>query len=340
MTADAGKAPADRLNYRHCFDGLFRIVREEGVGQLFRGLGPNLVRAVLMNASQLVSYDWFKQELMTRGGMQDGLLLHSAASLGAGTVATSTCSVSVDRASRPDSVPRLTCALVDPDSHLLPCRRRPLARYELCRCRSRAYHRLQPAVCPGSSVEADHAPTVSLHSTAQGPITVLTQSLKAEGPGFLFRGWTPAWMRLAPNTVLMYVPLPLMKDSISFSADGPLFFFLSASSSSSSSGASSTKPAALFEDHRVHQPPTSPDPLLSALLLAPGALFGHRLAFQPHACFISARAVHLISPVNPFARASAGPTHLDPAGFDRLYDPSCPPSPSCSSFSLAFARLA
>lgn len=91
MTADAGKAPADRLNYNHCFDGLFRIVREEGVSQLFRGLGPNLVRAVLMNASQLVSYDWFKQELMTRGGMQDGLLLHSAASLGAGTVATSAC---------------------------------------------------------------------------------------------------------------------------------------------------------------------------------------------------------------------------------------------------------
>lgn len=44
MTADAGKAPADRMNYKHCFDGLFRIVKEEGVSQLFRGLGPNLVR--------------------------------------------------------------------------------------------------------------------------------------------------------------------------------------------------------------------------------------------------------------------------------------------------------
>lgn len=42
-----------------------------------------------MNASQLVSYDWFKDQLMTVGGMKDGLLLHSAASLGAGTVATS-----------------------------------------------------------------------------------------------------------------------------------------------------------------------------------------------------------------------------------------------------------
>lgn len=47
MTADAGKAPADRMNYKHCFDGLFRIVKEEGVSQLFRGLGPNLVRPPL-----------------------------------------------------------------------------------------------------------------------------------------------------------------------------------------------------------------------------------------------------------------------------------------------------
>lgn len=49
MTADAGKPAAERLNYRHCFDGLFRIVREEGVQQLFRGLGPNLVRPLVVD---------------------------------------------------------------------------------------------------------------------------------------------------------------------------------------------------------------------------------------------------------------------------------------------------
>lgn len=45
----------------------------------------------------------------------------------------------------------------------------------------------------------------------QGPITVLTRSLKAEGPGFLFRGWTPAWMRLAPNTVLIFIFLEQLR---------------------------------------------------------------------------------------------------------------------------------
>lgn len=45
MTADASKPLAERVNYKHCFDGLFRVVKEEGVSQLFRGLGPNLVRS-------------------------------------------------------------------------------------------------------------------------------------------------------------------------------------------------------------------------------------------------------------------------------------------------------
>lgn len=37
------------------FDGVFRMVREEGASSLFRGVGPNVARAVLMNASQLAT---------------------------------------------------------------------------------------------------------------------------------------------------------------------------------------------------------------------------------------------------------------------------------------------
>jgi hypothetical protein len=37
------------------------------------------------------------------------------------------------------------------------------------------------------------------------PLHVLRQSLAAEGPRFLLRGWTPAFVRLGPNTVLMFV---------------------------------------------------------------------------------------------------------------------------------------
>lgn len=78
MQGDMAKSPEKRLNYKHCFDALFRVsstphnqrgsfgsvlihiipiqmVREEGLSSLTRGIGPNVIRAVLMNSSQLAS---------------------------------------------------------------------------------------------------------------------------------------------------------------------------------------------------------------------------------------------------------------------------------------------
>ncbi|PPQ87209.1 hypothetical protein CVT25_014182 [Psilocybe cyanescens] len=40
------------------------MVREEGVSSLGRDVIPNVFRAVLMNPSQLASYDFFKAELL------------------------------------------------------------------------------------------------------------------------------------------------------------------------------------------------------------------------------------------------------------------------------------
>ena len=48
------------------------MVRDEGPGSLARGMPPNIVRAVLTNASQLASYDWFKGALI-RAGFTDGI---------------------------------------------------------------------------------------------------------------------------------------------------------------------------------------------------------------------------------------------------------------------------
>lgn len=77
MQGDFAKPPEKRLNYKHCFDGLFKVsedilsylhivcelfivfnckmVRDEGVSSLARGMTPNVFRAILMNASQLAS---------------------------------------------------------------------------------------------------------------------------------------------------------------------------------------------------------------------------------------------------------------------------------------------
>ena len=59
------------------------MVREEGASSLARGLAPNVVRGVLMNASQLASYDFFKAELLKTKYFDDNIALHFTASFAA-----------------------------------------------------------------------------------------------------------------------------------------------------------------------------------------------------------------------------------------------------------------
>ncbi|EJF58460.1 mitochondrial carrier [Dichomitus squalens] len=152
MTSDSVRPAEERYNYRNAVAGLVRLVREEGVHALGRGMGTNLTRAILMNGSQVGSYDLFKQLLLRNRlpivdyQMKDGLFLHSVASVLAGTVATTITA---------------------------------------------------PADVLRSRLMAAHGKT--------SPVQVLTTALRNEGPRFLFKGWTPAFIRLGPNTVLMFV---------------------------------------------------------------------------------------------------------------------------------------
>jgi len=50
-----GRADSWTLFGFDSFDGVLRIVKDEGIAHLFRGVGPNVARAVLMNASQLAT---------------------------------------------------------------------------------------------------------------------------------------------------------------------------------------------------------------------------------------------------------------------------------------------
>lgn len=92
MQNDAGLPAAERRNYKHAIDGMVRMIREEGFTSLFRGVWPNSTRAMLMTASQLATYDLFKQELLARAKMKDNLTTHFTASFLAGFVATTVCS--------------------------------------------------------------------------------------------------------------------------------------------------------------------------------------------------------------------------------------------------------
>ena len=92
MQHDAALPPAQQRNYRNALDGLIRMIREEGVRSLFRGVWPNSMRAILMTASQLASYDGFKGLLLAHTRLTDNLTTHFSASILAGFVATTICS--------------------------------------------------------------------------------------------------------------------------------------------------------------------------------------------------------------------------------------------------------
>lgn len=157
LQGDFAKPPEKRFNYKHCFDALFRMVKEEGVSSLGRGVGPNVFRAILMNASQLASYDFFKAELLKTPYFNDNIYCHFTASFAAGTVATTVCS--------PADVLK---------------------------------SRIMNASGPGSN----------------STMAVIRQSFANEGPMFMFKGWVPAWSRLQPTTILIFLTFEQLKNLV------------------------------------------------------------------------------------------------------------------------------
>ncbi|XP_076057659.1 mitochondrial 2-oxoglutarate/malate carrier protein-like [Oratosquilla oratoria] len=88
MTADGRLPLAERRNYKHVFDALFRIATEEGVTTLWRGAIPTMGRAMVVNAAQLASYSQAKQALLGTGYFKENILLHFCASMISGLVTT------------------------------------------------------------------------------------------------------------------------------------------------------------------------------------------------------------------------------------------------------------
>ncbi|XP_049949664.1 mitochondrial dicarboxylate carrier-like isoform X1 [Schistocerca serialis cubense] len=77
-----------RRNYRHVFDGLARIYKEEGMRGLFSGATMATGRSILMTVGQLTFYDQCKGMLMYYLDLKDNISTHFLASIVAGAVAT------------------------------------------------------------------------------------------------------------------------------------------------------------------------------------------------------------------------------------------------------------
>ncbi|XP_024028813.1 mitochondrial uncoupling protein 4 [Morus notabilis] len=87
MQADGRLPAAQRRNYRGVGDAITSMARQEGVGSLWRGSALTVNRAMIVTASQLASYDQFKEMILEKGVMSDGIGTHVAASFTAGFVA-------------------------------------------------------------------------------------------------------------------------------------------------------------------------------------------------------------------------------------------------------------
>ncbi len=53
LCSDDLKPPSQRLYYKNALHGLYRIAKDEGWSQTFRGLGATCARSVIMNGAQL-----------------------------------------------------------------------------------------------------------------------------------------------------------------------------------------------------------------------------------------------------------------------------------------------
>ncbi|XP_054800264.1 uncharacterized protein LOC129304577 [Prosopis cineraria] len=67
---------------------LRRTISEEGIKGLWKGVGPAMVRAASLTASQLAAYDETKQILIKRTPLEEGFHLHLFSSTVAGIVST------------------------------------------------------------------------------------------------------------------------------------------------------------------------------------------------------------------------------------------------------------
>ncbi|XP_014675883.1 PREDICTED: mitochondrial 2-oxoglutarate/malate carrier protein-like [Priapulus caudatus] len=88
MCADGRLPVAEQRAYKNVFDALFRIIKEEGVLTLWRGCGPTVVRAMVVNAAQLASYSQAKQFLLSTGYFSENVSCHFVASMLSGLVTT------------------------------------------------------------------------------------------------------------------------------------------------------------------------------------------------------------------------------------------------------------
>ncbi|GAA0147428.1 secondary carrier transporter [Lithospermum erythrorhizon] len=155
MQADGRLPRHQRRNYSSVLDAMNKMWKNEGIISLWRGSSLTVNRAMLVTASQLASYDEFKELILKRHLMNDGLGTHVTASFAAGFVA----------------------AVVSNPVDVIKTRVMNM--------------RVDPGMAPPYS----------------GALDCAMNTIKAEGPMALYKGFIPTISRQGPFTVVLFVTL-------------------------------------------------------------------------------------------------------------------------------------
>ncbi|KAK1760118.1 mitochondrial dicarboxylate transporter [Echria macrotheca] len=75
--------------------------------------------------------------------------------------------------------------------------------------------------CAPADVLKSRIQSASKGSSAQ-VMQVVTEGLRKEGPAFLMKGWTPAWLRLTPHTVLTFVFMEKLQELVTTATAAPV----------------------------------------------------------------------------------------------------------------------
>jgi len=86
MQSDGRLPKAEQRNYKHIFDALGRVAREEGILTYWRGCTPTVVRAIVVSVTQVAGYDQIKASLLNSGWFQDNMYCHLSSSVLAGFI--------------------------------------------------------------------------------------------------------------------------------------------------------------------------------------------------------------------------------------------------------------
>ncbi|KAL6278054.1 hypothetical protein ACE6H2_021655 [Prunus campanulata] len=84
LQAEGKLPPGAPRRYSGAMNAYSTIVRQEGVGALWTGIGPNIARNSIINAAELASYDQVKETLLKLPGFSDNVVTHLLSGLGAG----------------------------------------------------------------------------------------------------------------------------------------------------------------------------------------------------------------------------------------------------------------